>query len=34
VHGTDVLVVDQPNPDLSHFLQVECDGVITNQPGM
>jgi YfiH family protein len=34
VHGTDVLVVDQPNPDLSHFLQVECDAVITNQPGM
>jgi len=34
VHGTDVLVVDQPNPDLSHFLQVECDAVITDQVGM
>ncbi|MEJ2199730.1 MAG: peptidoglycan editing factor PgeF [Desulfuromonadaceae bacterium] len=34
VHGTDVLVLDQPNPDLSHFLRVECDAVITNQPGL
>ncbi len=34
VHGTDVLVIDQPNPDLSHFLNVECDAVITDQPGI
>ena len=34
VHGTDILVVDEPNPDLSHFLTVECDTVITNQPGI
>jgi purine-nucleoside/S-methyl-5'-thioadenosine phosphorylase / adenosine deaminase len=34
VHGTDVLVLDQPNPDLSHFLSVECDAVITDQPGL
>jgi len=34
VHGTDVLVLDQSNPDLSHFLNVECDAVITNQPGI
>jgi polyphenol oxidase len=32
VHGTDLLVIDEPNPDLSHFLQVECDGILTNQP--
>lgn len=34
VHGTDLLVLDEPNPDLSHFLQVECDGILTNQPGI
>lgn len=34
VHGVDILVLDQPNPDLSHFLTVECDAVITNQPGI
>ena len=34
VHGTDVLVIDEPNPDLSHFLTVESDAIITNQPGM
>ncbi len=34
VHGSDVLVVDEPNPDLSHFLKVECDAVVTNQPGI
>ena len=34
VHGTDVLVLDQTNPDLSHFLSVECDAVITDQPGI
>jgi polyphenol oxidase len=34
VHGSEILVIDQPNPDLSHFLRVECDAVITNQPGL
>jgi len=34
VHGTDILVIDEPNPDLSHFLGVECDAVITDQPGI
>ena len=34
VHGTDFLVIDTPNPDYSHFLKLECDGLITNQPGV
>lgn len=34
VHGNDILLVDEPNPDLSHFLSVQVDAVITNQPGM
>jgi len=34
VHGNNILVVDEPNPDLSHFQQVECDAIISNQPGM
>lgn len=34
VHGTDVLMIDQENPDVSHFLKVECDAVVTNQPGI
>src|SRR5512137_2483483 len=34
VHGSDLLVVDAPNADVSHFLKVECDGIITNQPGL
>ncbi len=33
-HGTDILVIDQPNPDYGHFLKIECDGIITNQPGI
>jgi YfiH family protein len=32
VHGTDILVIDEPNPDLSHFLSVECDAIVTDQP--
>ena len=32
VHGSDILVIDEPNEDYSHFLSVECDAVITNQP--
>ena len=34
VHGTDILVIDTPNPDYSHFLRLSCDGIITNQPGL
>jgi purine-nucleoside/S-methyl-5'-thioadenosine phosphorylase / adenosine deaminase len=34
VHGTDLLVLDEPNPDYGHFLRLECDGIITNQPGV
>lgn len=34
VHGTDILVIDQPNPDLSHFLGVECDAIVTDRPGI
>jgi polyphenol oxidase len=33
-HGTDLLVIDSPNPEFSHFLKIECDGIITNQPGL
>lgn len=32
VHGTDLLVLDEPNQDFSHFQKLECDGIITNQP--
>jgi YfiH family protein len=34
VHGADILVIDTPNPDYSHFLRLDCDGIITNQPGV
>jgi YfiH family protein len=34
VHGNDLLVIDSPNPDYTHFLKLECDGLITNQPGL
>ena len=34
VHGTDLLVMDSPNPDYAHFHSLECDGIITNQPGV
>ena len=33
-HGTDLLVIDTPNPDYSHFQKLECDGIVTNQPGI
>ena len=33
-HGTNLLVIDSPNPDYAHFLKLECDGIITNQPGL
>lgn len=34
VHGTDILIVDESNPDFSHFQGVESDAIITNQPGI
>lgn len=34
VHGDNLLLIDQPNPDLSHFLKVEVDAIVTNQPGI
>src|SRR5512145_2918585 len=34
VHGSEILVIDQPNPDFSHYQRVECDAVILNQPGV
>lgn len=34
VHGSDILVIDEPNEDFSHFLSVESDAIITNQPGV
>ena len=33
-HGTDILLIDEPNPDFAHFQKLECDGIITNQPGV
>lgn len=33
VHGADILIVDEPNHDLSHFLTVASDAIVTNQPG-
>ena len=34
VHGTDLLLIDEPNLDLSHFLSLEVDGIVTNQTGI
>lgn len=34
VHGTNILVIDESNPDLTHFQAVESDAIITNQPGI
>ncbi len=34
VHGVDILAIDAPNPDYAHFLKLQCDGIITNQPGV
>ncbi|MEI6306356.1 MAG: peptidoglycan editing factor PgeF, partial [Deltaproteobacteria bacterium] len=34
VHGSDVLVIEEPNEDYSHFLGVESDAIITNQTGV
>lgn len=34
VHGSDILVIDEPNEDYNHFLGVESDAIITNQAGV
>ena len=34
VHGSDLLVIDQPNDDFTHFSRLECDGIVTDQPGV
>jgi len=34
VHGDDLLLIDEPNLDLSHFLSIEVDAIVTNQPGI
>lgn len=33
-HGSDILVIDEPNSDYSHFLSIESDAIITNQPNV
>lgn len=34
IHGSDILVIDEPNEDYSHFLSLESDAIITNQAGI
>ena len=34
VHGNDLLLIDEANPDISHFLSLEVDAIVTNQPGI
>lgn len=31
-HSSDILVIDAPNEDFSHFMGIEADAVITSQP--
>lgn len=31
VHGSEILVIDQPNPEVSHFQRVASDAIITDQ---
>lgn len=33
-HGSDILVIDAPNDDFSHFTGIEADAIVTNQPGV
>jgi YfiH family protein len=33
-HGTDILVIDEHNTDYAHFQKLQCDGIVTNQPGV
>lgn len=34
VHGDDILVIEEPNDDLSLLQRIECDGIVTDQPGL
>lgn len=34
VHGSDILVIDEPNEDFAHFHGIESDAIITNQPNV
>lgn len=34
VHGLDILLIDTPNLDLSHFTSVEADAIVTDQRGI
>jgi YfiH family protein len=34
VHRNDLLVIDEPNTEFGHFQKLECDGIVTNQPGV
>ena len=34
VHGTEILVIDQANPEVSHFQRVCSDAIVTNQRGI
>ena len=34
VHGDDLLLIDEFNADLSHFLSLEVDAIVTNQSGI
>jgi len=33
-HGSDILAIDEPNDDFSHFLGIEADAIMTNQTGV
>jgi YfiH family protein len=33
-HDTDILVIDEPNPEYAHFQKIQCDGIVTNQHGV
>jgi YfiH family protein len=33
-HGSDILAINEPNDDLSHFQGIEADAIMTNQPGV
>lgn len=33
-HGTNILLVNEPNPDVSHFQHLACDAIVTDQPGI
>jgi YfiH family protein len=33
-HGSDILVINEPNDDFSHFAGIEADAIITNQTGV